>query len=356
MPAKPPKPGRRRRLLPGLLALGLGALGLHGLAWTWLTGALAVGFSDWATMRRLEGWSIAHDPPTRGGWPLAAELVLPALRVEGRGTALAEAVALDSARVVLRIAPAAPDRLVIAAQGPQRLTLGALDMPFAAARIEARVPLQPGPAPRGAEIEAEALRAALPAGPFEARRARLSLAAGEAAGEQVLRIDLLAEGLRLPPSPDPALAAFGPEVGAAALTAIVTGSLAGPASAARARAWRDAGGVAELRSLSLRWGPLEGEAQLRLGLDGALQPSGTGMLRIADAPAALAAMERAGMITPGAARTARGVAALAARVPPEGGAPQVELPLALAEGRLSVARIPLLQVPRIAWPGMAPGR
>jgi hypothetical protein len=112
----------------------------------------------------------------------------------------------------------------------------------------------------------------------------------------------------------------------------------------------------ELRSLSLRWGPLAGEARMRIGLDRVLQPAGTGTLRIADAPAAVAAMEAAGLITGGAARTAQGVVALTARVPPEGGPPRVDLPLAIAEGRLSVARIPLLRFAPIAWPEIGPAR
>ena len=351
---QPPVPHRRRRVLPallGLLALPLALLVAHGLAWWWMTGAIAAGFADWTALRRAEGWRVEHDPPARGGWPFAAELHVPALRMETQGAGLAEPASYEAARIALRVAPPQFRRLVVAAQGPQLLRLGALDLPFVAARLEAFVPLDAGPAPRGMALLADGILAATPAGEAELRHARLSIAPGFAGQEPALLLDLLAEGLRLPPgAAGPAFAALGSEVEAAALAGALTGPPPMPPSARRARAWRDAGGALDLQRVALRWGPLGGEGRMRLVLDQSLQPAGAGTLRVAGAPAVLGAMEGAGLLAPSAARAAQGAVAMLSRVPPEGGPPEVELPVGIMQGRVSLARIPLLQLPPLAWP------
>lgn len=348
-PAKPP---RRRRWFP---ALPLGALALlavlHGLAWHVATRAMLVGFSDWTAQRRAEGWTVGHDLPARGGWPLRAELAVPRLTLEappGPGT---EAVGLDAARLVFRIAPPRLDRLVVAAEGPQRLRLGAVTLPFAAARLEALVPLEAGAAPRVVEVQAEDLRAGFSGGEASLRHARLVLAPGLLGSEPALLIDLVAEGLRPPPeAAAPAIAAFGPEIASAAFGGALTGPPPAPPSALRARAWRDAGGVLDLQAVSLRWGPLGVEGRIRLALDHALQPAGAGVLRLEGAPAAIAAMQAAGIVQPATARAAQGMAAMLSRVPPDGGPPRLEAPVAIGDGRLAVARLPLFAIAPLAWP------
>jgi hypothetical protein len=155
------------------------------------------------------------------------------------------------------------------------------------------------------------------------------------------------------PPASPLTAAFGGEVELLSAEALLVGPLPPPGPPAMAAAgWRDAGGLLEIPALALRWGPLAGDARLSLTLDAALQPQGNGTLRVTGAPEALGALARAGLIDGNAARTAQGIAALLARRPPEGGAPRVELPVALANGTLSVARVPLLRVAPIAWPAL----
>ncbi|WP_198371486.1 DUF2125 domain-containing protein, partial [Roseomonas rosulenta] len=79
-------------------------------------------------------------------------------------------------------------------------------------------------------------------------------------------------------------------------------------------------------------------------------PQGRGTLRLAGAPAALESMARAGLIDGSAVGAAQAVVALLARTPAEGGPPRVELPVSLANGTVSLARLPLLRVAPIAWP------
>ena len=359
---KPPpcRPRRRaRRALWGVLALLVLAGAAHGVAWLWATGALAVGMSDWVTQRRAEGWSVSHGPPARGGWPLAARLAVPDVRLEAPSRGGQAGLAHEAQRVVLQIAPPQPDRLVILFEGPQRLNLGAATFPFVAARLALTVPLAPGPAPPAAEVAVTGLEALLPDGLLLVRAGRMvvqpgGLRAGASAlrlaeTDPALALAVRAEGVGLPASP--IAAALGREVELLSAEAQLSGPIPWPGPpAVMAAGWRDAGGALDIASLALRWGPLDGEARARLVLDGALQPQGRGTLRLAGAPAALEALARAGVIDGTAARGAQTVVALLGRAPPEGGPPRVELPVALAHGTVSLARVPLLRVAPIVWP------
>lgn len=341
----------------GIVAVVL--LLVHGLAWRWATNLLTERFTDWTTTRRAEGWVVEHELPTRGGWPFAARLSVPGLRLAGPPGSGAEAVQAEVPLLVLEVGPPRLDRLRVRLPGEQRLRLGAADYRVAAARLEATVALEPGMPPRAVGLSAEGLRVDTPEGPFGAARAVLTLAARRSApdADPPVMLDAEAEEVSLPPAPaSPAVAAFGRRIRAARLGATLhgpwppPGAVAAYGPAAVAAGWRDAGGSLDLRELVLRWGPLDGEGQLRLTLDRALQPAGAGVLRLNDAPAALEALALAGVITRGAARTAQGVATLLGRVPDGGGVPQVELPLAIANGTLMLARIPLVRLAPLRWP------
>ncbi|NMJ40924.1 DUF2125 domain-containing protein [Roseomonas sp. JC162] len=349
---KPAPPRRRRRILSTLVVLLLLLAGAHGLAWWRVTGMMAAGFADWTALRRAEGWTVEHDPPRPAGWPLAAELVVPNLRVEARGRGFAEAVGHDSERLVLRVGPRRLDRLALRWEGQQVLRLGAVAVPVAARRLEAEVPLEPMPPLRPVEVLAEDLTAATPAGLLQARQARLLLSPAWSGAEPALLAELRADGVRMPAGAvAPAVAAaLGQEVESVGIVAALTGPSPMPPSAQRARAWRDAGGQLDVRSMALRWGPVASEANVRLSLDAALQPQGSGQVRVIGAPAAIQALEGAGLLPRATARAAQGVVALLTRVPPGGGPPQVELPIALTEGRLSIARIVVATIPPLVWP------
>jgi hypothetical protein len=336
-----------------VLTLAMIAAVVHGLAWHWATGAMAVGMSDWVTQRRAEGWSIEHGAPRRGGWPFAAQLAMDDVRVEAPARAGRAGFAHQAGRLVLRIAPPQPDRLAILFEGPQRLRLGDAAIPFAADRLALAVPLTAGPS-HAVEVDIAALEALLPAGPLRLRAARAVLAKGVppprgAEAEAVLGITVQAEGV-IPPA-SALTAALGREIEQLSIEAQLAGTppLPGP-PVVMAAAWRDAGGAVEVPALALRWGPLAGDARLSFALDRALQPRGRGNVRLAGAPAALEALAAAGLIDGNAARAGQGVVALLARTPPEGGPPRVELPVALADGTLTVARVPLLRLAPVTWP------
>jgi hypothetical protein len=122
-----------------------------------------------------------------------------------------------------------------------------------------------------------------------------------------------------------------------------------------ARAWRDGGGMLDLRSLDLRWGRISATAMATLTLDEDLQPTGAGTLRLAGGGEVLDAAASTGLLAPRTATTARTVLTLLSRTPPEGGPPQIEVPLTLEDGVLALARFPLLQLPRWTWPAPSGG-
>lgn len=350
-PAKlppPPAPRPRRRLVLGGLAL-LVMLGVaHGLAWRWTTQAMAVAFGDWVAQRRALGWQVEHGPPSVGGWPFAAELRVPALRgaPDPDGP-----VTLAADRVLLRIAPLRPDRLLLRAETGARLRLPGTDAPVRADRLEALVSLRPGLGPRAFGVVAEDLHTTLPDGPVAIRRVSLSVAphAGGLETEPALVIAARAEEVSLPRIPG--AVALGPRVAEARLDALVTHPLPPVAApAVVARAWQEAGGVLELRAVALRWGSFDGEGRMTLGLDPALQPRGEGVLRIAGGPEALGALAMAGVVPRGAARAAGAALALMARPTEDGGLPRAEVPVAVSGGVISILRLPLLQHAPVRWP------
>jgi len=342
----------RRRPLRGLgltllALLGLAA-GAHALAWRWMTDAIAAGLADWTARQRAMGWTVAHGPPVRGGWPLEARIEVPAVTVTGWSPALPQGFTWEAARVGLSIAPPRLDRLVIAPAGAQRLRLDAAVVPFTADTLRATVPLDPA-TPRGSgEFLAEGLVAMLPEGPFAA--ARIAAVLAPRPDDGALMLAARAEDILVPPAR--AVAAFGPRIAQVGLDAAMTGPAPPPGPPARAAAaWRDAGGTIEIGGIMLRWGALAAEARGMVRLDAALQPAGQGRLVLERPQETLAALVEGGLVPRREAGAAQALLALTTRVPAGGGAPRVELPVTIANGALAVGRIPLLRFAPLAWPG-----
>ncbi|WP_135467651.1 DUF2125 domain-containing protein [Crenalkalicoccus roseus] len=359
MPAKPPSRGRAGRLalraLTGLaLLLALAAAG-HAVLWRHMATSLERGFAAWAEARRAQGWRIEHGPAERGGWPFSATLALPGFRMQGAAATLPGGMDWRSEGIVLRLTLPRLDRLVVEMPGRHRLRLGDAEIPFAADRLRATMPIERHVLPREAALEAERLRLATAAGPLELRRAWLEVETRSTAieGEPALALRGTAEEVALPPGLAPAgVAALGRVVQGAELDLALSGPVPpGRHPADRAGAWRDGGGTLELRSLVLRWGPATATAAATLTLDEALQPMGAGLLRLAGGTQVIEAAAASGLLSPSGAATARMALRLIQRPSPEGGPPQAEVPLTLEGGVLSLARLPLARLPEWRWPG-----
>ncbi len=341
MHAKPPSHPSRWLIL--LAALPLLVAAAHGLLWLWLVGRLEAGLDHWATAQRAAGGQVGHGPATRGGWPWAASLTLPMLRLVDPGGLAWQGTALE-----LRLALPWPTRLALAASGAQQLEVGPAVLPFTTTSLTGSLPLLPGPQPL--RLQAEALAAATPAGPLLLRRAALALATQP--GGSLL--DLALEGLALPALPA-ATAALGPEIGRVALQLALAGPLplaalqGGVPSTSQAMAWRDAGGRLELRALDVVWGPVQAGGTGELTLDPTLQPTARATLRLAGLVETLDALLAAGLLTPANARGLRTMVQLLQLAPAEPGPPRLNLPLLLRDRTLSVAGFTLLRLAPLRW-------
>jgi hypothetical protein len=344
------------RLLRGLLRVALVLALLHALAWRWAVGELETQFEAWAAQRRSEGWMVAYDPPERGGWPFAATLFLPWTRLGGAEDLVPGGVEWQAEGVRLRLSPLQPRRLTLELLGWQRVFGEGFDLHAAADRFTAELPLAAGDSLLELPLAARRLRLRSPAGLVEAERLglHLDLPPSGAAGEAGARLGLTVSGLQLPPDLGPATEALGRMVQALHLDLALSGPLPMAGTmAARAAAWREAGGRLEAHDLALRWGPLAAQGSARLGLDRALQPMGEAALQVTGADALLRAAAGAGLLTQQAALAGQALIGLLGRRPAEGGPPVLDLPLAL-EGRvLSAARLRLGVLPEWRWPGQA---
>ncbi|MCF3580046.1 DUF2125 domain-containing protein [Planktothrix agardhii 1811] len=342
-----------RRLLLGSL-LGLVALAAgHAVLWRAMASELESGWQSWVSVRRAQGWRVEHAPPVRGGWPLSATLTLDRLRLEGGAATLPGGMALAAERMELRVSLPWLDRLLVSLPGQQRLWLGGAEFPFTADTLQAVVPLEPGTPPSTAEMFAERLRIGTPAGGLEIGSARLAVEGSASAteAEAALALALSAAALDLPVAPS-GTPGFGRRIESLSADLALSGPLPpGRAPAARAEAWRDGGGTLELRTLALRWGPVGAAAAATLAFDEALQPMGAGTLRLTGAEAALEALAEAGVIGRRAAQTARAVVPLLSRPNAEDGQPEIEVPLTLEDRTLALARIPVLRLAPLDWPG-----
>jgi hypothetical protein len=375
MPAKPPRRARPRRLAFGaplaLALLAAAAAGGHALLWLRICDRLEEGFAAWAANRRAEGWRVEHGTPLRGGWPSAAVLTVPAFRLQ-RGADLPPpgdgGVDWRAEALALRVSPPRLDRLVVEAPGRHRLRLGGAALVFTADRLDVALPIErnnDGAPPREAVGAARRLRFDTPAGAAEIRAASLDFETrGAATGGSepaAAALRLSAADATLPPGL-PGVDRLGRAVERIGLDLLMTGPVPPPGlgdPARRAAAWRDGGGALEIRALDGRWGEAVASASATLVLDGALQPAGTGTLRLAGGDALLDAASEAGLLPPFGAAAAR--VALRAlerrRAPPaeNGPAAGVELPLALRNRSLSVGGVPLARLPALDWAATGPG-
>ncbi|MBL6455743.1 DUF2125 domain-containing protein [Belnapia sp. T6] len=337
----------KRVFLSSLFTLLLLLAG-HGLLWLWLAGRLEEGFAAWATARRASGWQVAHGPPERGGWPLSASLTLPGFRLSGGEGLLPGGIDWQAEAVTLRLAPPRLRELAVEMPGQHQLRLGPLAGPAVAQRLVATMPLDQGPIPPEIRLGGSGLR--LDATEIGAARLRIGNHLEAREGEAAMTLTGGADAVLLPPGASPLVASLGRSLDRIGLDLVLDGPLPGRGSAAgRAAAWRDAGGTLGLRSLELRWGPVTAGGEATLGLDDRLQPMGAGTLRLEGADAALNAAAAAGLLPPRNAFAVRAVVAILSRLPPEGGPPRLEVPLALERGQLNLARIPLARLPDWDW-------
>lgn len=343
-----------RATIAALLLLALLAAG-HSALWRWTSAEIERGLASWTAQRRTHGWVIEHGPTARGGWPFAATLTVPALRLAANPPNLPSDLDWQAEAVVLRVVALRPDRLVVDLRGRHRLRLGDAELPFAADRLEAIFPTGAGYSLREGELVAERLRMSTPAGLLELREGTIAFVTRTSAteSEPALTLNLALQGLGLPEAIAalPALAAFGRQIDSLVAEAVVTGPLPGGRDpVARAEHWRDGGGTLEARLQALQWGPVRGGVNATVTLDDRLQPMGTATLRMSGADQVIRALAASGTLPPASAAAAATALVFLQRPADNGGPSQLEVPMTLEGSRLTAARVPLARIPPIPWP------
>lgn len=338
-----------------MLLLGLSVLGFvaHTFVWLWLTGLLTAGFSDWVSRQRARGWEVEHALPSRSGWPFTASLRVPDFRMAGWSPLLQD-FSWRAGEIALTIAPTHVGRLTITADGAQRVRSGPTIIPYTAERLRLLVPLDHGAPPQPMELLIEGLQATAPDGPVRAARVHATVVP-EQDGRDGVGIHLAATEIILPPTLE--THPFGRMIAGATAEATLTGPPPSPfplTIVERAEAWRDGGGQLEVEQLVLNWGPLAATLRMTFSLDAALQPEGTGRLLLERPSEALDAVTAAGLLDPRTATGVHAMLALLTRAPANGGAPQLDVPVALQRRNLTVARFPLMRLPALTWPRTAP--
>jgi hypothetical protein len=148
---------------------------------------------------------------------------------------------------------------------------------------------------------------------------------------------------------DPANLPLGNLIKRMELEAYVSGPLQPGRPSESLAAWRDAGGVLQIRHVAAQWGPLAVAAEGTLALDGGMQPLFAGTATVRGYGEAIDALAQAGLVAANQAAGAKITLAALAKPAEDGGPPEVKLPLTIQDGFLFVGPIKLAQLPRIIW-------
>ena len=342
-----------RRFLAVLILLLILVAGGWTAFWYAAAGRVAADIMAWEQQRRAEGWTIAHGTPRRSGWPMAAGVTLPGIRVSGGGQYLPGGVVWQAESLRFAVDVRHLDKLYWGVTGRQTVTVGrGPAIPFQATTFAGQVALTPGDRPRLFQLHAAGLIAAV-ASATGAPQA-LSVATLDAAETADGRADATANALAVAATmsrvvlPSHLLPWFGGSPKSLSFDVALSGPVANaPDTAAPnptrlATAWRNAGGSIALRALHLATGPLTVDGQGRFQLDPFLRAEGTVDLRLTGLDGMIARLAENGTLTGPEARAIRAMLGLMMR--PTGG-DELVAPVNLREGVVRLGAIPLLRLP-----------
>ena len=339
---------RRRSLI--FIAIGLAALVIaYAVYWFMLARIVAQDIATWTSYYRSQGYAVSYEVPPLSGFPFAvtARFIHPDVAAPNgswrwRG---------DEVR--LRIQPWAPYELQFTGLGSQKLSIAgtqARDVAITADVLGLDVHLKGG-------LEADRFGFTLTHGALDDSRIGKTLVES-----------LTADGrFPLPPPVDTSRSSLGlmahlsrlslPRASTRRWAARSTAPISSPKSwaryppARRARRFPPGAGPGdvELRELQLLWGGLLLKGDATLAFDKALQPLFAGSFAIANVGTLLDKLVTAGVLPVATAQGAKIMFAALASTPPEGGPPQVKLPLTIQDGTLYMGPIKLAALRPIDW-------
>lgn len=322
------RPGRTRSIVVAVILLGIVAA--DTVVW-----AIACRRLDDGARAAVEaaGWALTTDAGLWRGWPFAAEIVLSNATLRS-GPDIIPPLAWTAGTQTLRLSPLNPTRLTVSAAGQQAFALAdAPPIRFTARSLIATIDLtQHDPV----HLVASDLDIAAPGGPV-----------GIASAQLDTHPDGLALTLATLSLPNSDRQPIQPSIDLLQLTVQVTPPIAPmPTATETARRWRDSGGRLVVDEAALTWGPVAATGKAVVSLDPGLQPALTGQITATGLLEVLDRLVDTGAITSSGAMAARGMLAILSA--PTGTGP-VSLPIALQNGVVSIARIPLLRLAPIQW-------
>ena len=279
------------------------------------------------------GWTLSSGATQWGGWPAAAEIILPDAILRA-GPDIIPPLTWTAPQATLRLSAFRPKTLTASATGAQTLAIGAAPaVPFMASTLLATIDLT---AHDPVRIAATALKMAAPDGPVRVASADLLILPDGIAANL--------SGMTLPGRTGQPIS---PPIDMFRLEGHITPPIEPqPTASESALGWRAKGGQVNLSSMSLRWGPLDASARATLTLDPDLQPAIVGQITATGLATVIEQLAQTGAMPRSTATAAQGMLTILSA--PTGGGP-VTLPITLQAGIVSVARIPLLRLAPLQW-------
>jgi len=345
-PGQRPSFYRRRRWL--IVTLGLLALAAAGwtLAWQFVALKTKASLTAWMDQRRVLGDEIGHRRMELSGFPFRVTYVLPEA-IWTRRDENGDGLRLSAGALTVSNSPISPYTLDLRVLGPLSGEIhdGGAVLPLTAASARGEVEIGRVRAERGA-LTLTRFRLEAPAGKRLIAADRISLALapdgpmgdGDGSAQAAVAVpvsavlDLDVDALEF--DTDIPLPFDGPATGRGRF------GLVGPVERLDPTRldpldlalWRDAGGVVEVRALSLDWSPMVLSGDGTFTLDRAMRPEGAATVSVAGLPAVLDRVVGLGWLPPDQAGWIKlGVRALQ-KPTGDGGPPRISAPLTLQNG------------------------
>jgi hypothetical protein len=169
---------------------------------------------------------------------------------------------------------------------------------------------------------------------------------GDHTGESDAAVRLRLTGLSLPQDGVPGL---GNRLDRLELDALLRGTVPSGPPAAALRAWRDAGGVLDIRQGTAQWGTLEVSGSGTLALDKAMQPMAALSVVVKGLDQAIDGLAQASLISSRDARLATLATAALAQPAADGDGRELRLPLSIQDRTVFLGPLKLMRLPPIRW-------
>ncbi len=327
--------GMTKRRLAAIAAAALFAAGALCLYWLWAAGQVRTAIAQWSAAQRAAGYQVSYNGPELGGFPVRLAVRLAAPRIAAphgwrwSGAAIAGEAAFWQP-LLLRLALPLRQELVAVWRGHERrlsLDAGRADgevrldgagQAVAAAVEMFDVTVREAPGQEMADWTAHAVH----------MRQQITRPRPSAGQDALMHLEGTLADLTVPRPPP----LFPDTIDRLAYAADLIGTVPPGEPAAALAAWRDGGGLLQVRNLTLAWGTLDVRADGTVALDDMLRPQGAFSAHIAGLPEMLDALVAQGGMQPGAAAALR-IAVLAfAEGRDRSGRPIVRVPVTLQDG------------------------